>query len=174
MGKVPGLKREDTSAHLVTLLIKHSSIVDLWKMETLGNMDPVEVKSKEEMEKNAVEHFMKTVDRDGKERYSLKLPWIESKEIVQANRSVAEQRCIRTSQKLKEEGKYIVYEAVFKKWFAEEVTEKVPKEIRNLSSREDWKQLPGTCNAADFPLCSCYDQGFLKSRWWQGSQWLKL
>ncbi|GFY57464.1 uncharacterized protein LOC103521977 [Trichonephila inaurata madagascariensis] len=56
MGKVPGLKQEDTSAHLVTsLLIKNSSVADLWKMLTLGIMDPVETKSKEEMEKNAVE-----------------------------------------------------------------------------------------------------------------------
>ncbi|GFY53282.1 pro-Pol polyprotein [Trichonephila inaurata madagascariensis] len=66
-------------------------------------MDPVETKSKEEMEKNAVEHFMKTVDRDEEGRYIVKLPWIEAKEIVQDNRSVDEQRCIRTSQKLKVE-----------------------------------------------------------------------
>ncbi|GFY26470.1 hypothetical protein TNCV_2878021 [Trichonephila clavipes] len=65
MGKVPGLKQEDTSAYLVTsLLLKNSSVADLWERETLGIMDPVETKSKEEMEKNAVEHFMKTVDRD--------------------------------------------------------------------------------------------------------------
>ncbi|GFW07483.1 hypothetical protein TNCV_3916161 [Trichonephila clavipes] len=66
-------------------------------METLGIMDSVETKSKEEMEKNAVEHFMKTVDRDEEGRYIVKLPWIEAKEIAQDNRSVAEQRCIRTS-----------------------------------------------------------------------------
>ncbi|GFT59126.1 integrase catalytic domain-containing protein [Trichonephila clavipes] len=60
-------------------------------METLGIMDPVETKSKEEMEKNAVEHFMKTGDRDEEGRYTVKLPWIEAKEIVQDNRSVAEQ-----------------------------------------------------------------------------------
>ncbi|GFY49645.1 DUF5641 domain-containing protein [Trichonephila inaurata madagascariensis] len=70
MGKVPRLKQEDTSAHLVTsLLIKNSSVADLWKMETLGIMDLVETKSKEEMEKNAVEHFMKPVDRRGGEIY---------------------------------------------------------------------------------------------------------
>ncbi|GFY40162.1 hypothetical protein TNIN_11801 [Trichonephila inaurata madagascariensis] len=69
MGKVPGLKQEDTSANLVTsLLIKNNSIADLWKMEILGIMDLVETKSKE-MEKNAVKHFMKTVDRDEKGRY---------------------------------------------------------------------------------------------------------
>ncbi|GFY72061.1 hypothetical protein TNIN_87311 [Trichonephila inaurata madagascariensis] len=94
MGKVPGLKQEDTSANLVTsLLIKNNSIADLWKMEILGIMDLVETKSKE-MEKNAVKHFMKTVDRDEKGRYIVKLPWIEAKEIVQDNRSVAEQHCI--------------------------------------------------------------------------------
>ncbi|GFU69502.1 hypothetical protein TNCV_1350621 [Trichonephila clavipes] len=79
---------------------------------------------------------MKTVDRDEEGRYIVKLPWIEAKEIVQDNRSVAErcirttseQRCIRTSQKLKVEGKYTVYEAFFKEWLNEEEIEKVPKE----------------------------------------------
>ncbi|GFR05538.1 hypothetical protein TNCT_272091 [Trichonephila clavata] len=81
---------------------------------------------------------MKTVDRDEK------------------GRSVAEQRCIRTSQKLGEEGKYTVYEAVLKEWFDEDVIEKVPKEeILNLSSREDWKHLPGICNPVDLLLYGC-------------------
>ncbi|GFU75376.1 pro-Pol polyprotein [Trichonephila clavipes] len=70
-------------------------------------MDPVETKSKEEMEKNAVEHFMKTVDRDKKGRYIVKLAWIEAKEIVQA---------------------------IFKEWLNEEVIEKVPKEKIGKSS----------------------------------------
>ncbi|GFU93829.1 transposon Tf2-6 polyprotein [Trichonephila clavipes] len=134
MGKVPGLK-QDTSADLVTsLLLKNSSVADLWKMETLGIMDPVETKSKEEMEKNAVEHFMKTIDSDEEGRYIVNLPWIEAKEIVQDNRSVAEQRCIRTSQKLKVEGKYTVYKVVFKEWLNEEVIEKLPKEEIGKSS----------------------------------------
>ncbi|GFT49783.1 pro-Pol polyprotein [Trichonephila clavipes] len=129
IGKVPGLKQEDTFAYLVTsLLLKNNSVADLWKMETLRIMDPVKTKSKEEMETNAVEHFIKTVDRDEEGRYIVKLPWIETKEIVQDNRSAAEQRCIRTSQKLKVEGKYTVYEAVFKEWLNEEEIEKVPKE----------------------------------------------
>ncbi|GFT68799.1 uncharacterized protein TNCV_684501 [Trichonephila clavipes] len=135
MGKVPGLKQEDTFAYLVTsLLLKNNSVADLWKMETLRIMDPVKTKSKEEMEKNAVENFMKTVDRDEEGRYIVKLPWIEAKEIVQDNRSAAEQRCIRTSQKLKVESKYTVYEAVFKEWLNEEEIEKVPKEEIGKSS----------------------------------------
>ncbi|GFV82672.1 uncharacterized protein TNCV_1619011 [Trichonephila clavipes] len=77
---------------------------------------------------------MKTVDRDEEGRYIVKLLWIEAKEIVQVNRSVAEQRCIRTSQKLKVEDKYTVYEAVFKEWLNEEVIEKVPKEEIGKSS----------------------------------------
>ncbi|GFV91495.1 integrase catalytic domain-containing protein [Trichonephila clavipes] len=86
------------------------------------------------MEKNAVEHFMKTVDRNEEGRYIVKLPWIEAKEIVQDNRSVAEQRYTRTSQKKKVEGKYTVYEAVFKEWLNEEVIEKVPKKEIEKSS----------------------------------------
>ncbi|GFY60005.1 pro-Pol polyprotein [Trichonephila inaurata madagascariensis] len=46
--------------------------------------------------------------------------------------------------------------------------------IRNLSSKEASKHLPGTCNPADLPSRGCSVQGFLKSRWWEGPQWLKL
>ncbi|GFV82674.1 uncharacterized protein TNCV_1619031 [Trichonephila clavipes] len=48
------------------------------------------------------------------------------------------------------------------------------EEIRNLSSKEAWKHLPGTCNPADLPSSGCSVQRFLKSRWWEGPQWLKL
>ncbi|GFQ65923.1 hypothetical protein TNCT_272951 [Trichonephila clavata] len=145
--------------------MKNSSIADLWKVETLGIMDPVLTKSKEEIEKNTVVHFMNPVERREKERYIVQVPWIEANEIVQDNRSVAEQRYIQTSQTMKEEGKYTAYEAVFKEWFDEEVIEKKSKEeIRNLSSREDWKHLQGTCNPADLPSRSCSVQGVLKSR----------
>ncbi|GFV91723.1 integrase catalytic domain-containing protein [Trichonephila clavipes] len=48
------------------------------------------------------------------------------------------------------------------------------EEIRNLSSKEAWKHLPGTCNPADLPSRGCSVQGFLKSRWLEGPQWLKL
>ncbi|GFW78126.1 hypothetical protein TNCV_135961 [Trichonephila clavipes] len=88
-------------------------------MEILLIMDPVQTKSKEEMEKKVVKYFMKTVDRDEKGRYIVNLPWIEAKEIAQDNESVTEQSCIRTFQKLKVEDKYTVYEAVFKEWINE-------------------------------------------------------
>ncbi|GFY54490.1 pro-Pol polyprotein [Trichonephila inaurata madagascariensis] len=154
MGKVPGLKRKDTSAHLVTSLLikKNSSIADLWEMEILGIMDPAETKSKEEMKKNAEEHFMKTLDRDEKGRYIVKLSWIEAKKIVQDNRAVVEQRYFRTSQQLKVE------------------------EWRKLEIflQEKLGNLPETCNLADLSSRGCPVQGFLKSRWWEGPQWLKL
>ncbi|GFY68021.1 uncharacterized protein TNIN_118301 [Trichonephila inaurata madagascariensis] len=103
-------------------------------MEILGIMDPAETKSKEEMKKNAGEHFMKTLDRDEKGRYIVKLSWIEAKKIVQDNRAVVEQRYFRTSQQLKVEGKYTVHEAVFKEWLNEEIIEKVTKEEIGKSS----------------------------------------
>ncbi|GFU69500.1 integrase catalytic domain-containing protein [Trichonephila clavipes] len=48
------------------------------------------------------------------------------------------------------------------------------EEIKNLSSKEAWKHLPRICNPADLPSRGCSVQGFLKSRWWEGPQRLKL
>ena len=47
------------------------------------------------------------------------------------------------------------------------------KEIRSLTELEDWHHVPGSLNAADLPSRGCSVETLLKSRWWEGVQWLK-
>ncbi|XP_035217893.1 uncharacterized protein LOC118191201 [Stegodyphus dumicola] len=115
MGNMSEERFDETSSHLVTsLLIKNSSVADLWKLDIIG-------------------HFRKTVQRDENGRYIVKLPWLETYETLSENKDIAEKRCITTTQKRLKEGKYNDYEAVFKEWLQETIIEEVPdSELGNL------------------------------------------
>lgn len=46
------------------------------------------------------------------------------------------------------------------------------EEIRNLSEVEDWHHIPSEMKVADLPSRGCSAEQFLKSKWWEGPQWL--
>ncbi|GFT88988.1 uncharacterized protein TNCV_3084331 [Trichonephila clavipes] len=144
MGKVPGLKREHTSAHLVTsLLIKNSSIADLWKTEILGIMDPEKTKSKEEKCSGALYEDTKSGVA------SLKNITIPRLKILACCIRAPLTSSIRKAMNLEDiPSLYWTDFSTNLYWIQHEnhwgtfVKNRV-EEIRNLSPREAWKHLPG-------------------------------
>ncbi|XP_015914900.2 uncharacterized protein [Parasteatoda tepidariorum] len=128
MGRVPK-ETENGFASLIinSLLSQTCSITKLWDIDILDIRDPIETKSRKELETAALDYFQKTVTNNENGRYEFHLPWLETKDYLRQNKSVAERRCISTSMKLKAEGRYEDYDAVFKDWDDSKIIELVPE-----------------------------------------------
>jgi hypothetical protein len=101
------------------------SYQDLWKLETIGIRDPIEVKTEQQKDDEAKLHFMKTVIQEPDGRYTVSLPWIEGRKCLPTNQFIAERRLITTTRKLKERKQYEVYEEIIKGWAKEGIVELV-------------------------------------------------
>ncbi|GFW84540.1 uncharacterized protein TNCV_457211 [Trichonephila clavipes] len=74
-GKVPDSEISSCNAMLVaSLFVKEMDISQLWRLDSLGIQDPSEQKTKEELHKASMEHFLRTVKVDEEERFLVFLP----------------------------------------------------------------------------------------------------
>lgn len=167
MGKVPGEDNEGLSTLTITSLFSQTAtIANLWELDVLGIRDPVEQKSREELENAALDHFEKTVSINKDRRYEVHLPWLEEKEGLKENRDIAEQRCVSMSNKLKREGRYDDYDAIFKDWESSGIIETVPEtELGNpshyLPHRGVFKETSLTTPCRPVFDASCHEKGAL-------------
>ena len=110
------------------------NIQQLWDLDVIGIRDPIETKSKKELEEDVKTHFLQNLKTNSEGRYEVGLPWITSSNNVPNNRSQAMRRLLVATTKLKSSGYYKTYEEVFMEWMREGIIEEVPEE-QNGSSR---------------------------------------
>lgn len=108
-------------AMLVTsLFVSDSTVSNLWKLETIGIRDSIQVKSQQEREFEVREQFEKSVTRvDG--RYEVALPWTEGHppDRMNNNREVALKRLQSTTTKLINQQRFEEYNTIFSDWLKE-------------------------------------------------------
>lgn len=76
--------------------------------------------------------LLKTVKVDKEGRYEVQLPWLENHPALNDNKELAARRLRSTVKKLKTEGLYEDYNAVFNEWLTEGIIEYVPEnEVAN-------------------------------------------
>lgn len=120
-----------SAAVSLSLLACQGSITSLWSLESLGIMDPAEMKNETERGEETIKKFKQTVSRNEEGRYSIRLPWIVENPTLPDNRSVAEKRLMSGTRKLLEKGKIAEYGDLFKPWEAEGFIEEVKEEEKN-------------------------------------------
>ncbi|UYV62250.1 K02A2.6-like [Cordylochernes scorpioides] len=114
--------------HVTTMTISESSITNLWNLDVLGNMDPIEVKQRDQRDALARRHFLKTVQHSVSGRYVVSLPWTVEKAKIADNREVAMKRLEQTTKKLISLNLYEDYDDIFRGWLDDGIIEKVPAE----------------------------------------------
>ncbi|XP_055938027.1 uncharacterized protein LOC129968199 [Argiope bruennichi] len=128
-GKVPENEMSSCNAMLVaSLFVKEMDISQLWRLDSLGIQDPSEQKTKEELHKASMEHFLRTVKVDEEERFLVSLPWLDGHLPLPDNFNLALKGLQVTTHKLKKENLFQEYGDVFKEWEREGIIEEVPQE----------------------------------------------
>ncbi|GFV93924.1 integrase catalytic domain-containing protein [Trichonephila clavipes] len=102
-------------------------ISQLWRLDSLGIQDPSKQKTKEELHKASMEHFLRTVKVE-EERFFVSLPWLDNHLPQPDNLNLAFKGLQVTTHKLKKENLFKEYGDVFKEWKREGIIEEVPKE----------------------------------------------
>ncbi|GFU31946.1 integrase catalytic domain-containing protein [Trichonephila clavipes] len=86
--------------NVTSMFVNDMCISDLWKLDSLGITDPVETKTKLEIQKETLNHFQKTISVDISGRYEVALPWVLDNKLLSSNRKLAENRLESTKRKL--------------------------------------------------------------------------
>ncbi|CAG9787636.1 unnamed protein product [Diatraea saccharalis] len=120
------VRKNDATFLVVSLFAREGNISDLWRLDTLGIMDPIEKKSKEMHVKQVKENFKETtVFNKDVEKYEVVLPWKDNHPPLPSNREISFKRLEKVTKRLKFENYFEQYGQVFKDWYNEGIIEKV-------------------------------------------------
>ncbi|GFT00127.1 integrase catalytic domain-containing protein [Trichonephila clavipes] len=118
--------------NVTSMFVNDMCISDLWKLDSLGITDPVETKTKLEIQKETLNHFQKPISVDISGRYEVALPWVLDNKLLSSNRKLAEDRLESTKRKLIATGKFEEYQDVLDLWLSGKIIEEVNDDKENF------------------------------------------
>ena len=122
MGKTNRHESPDSTS-TVMLLHVNAKITDLWRLDTLGILDPSEKGTTTELERATREHFVNNLKREVDGRYKVSLPWIQGHPPLPSGKHLAERRLLSCVKSLEKTGKLDAYNSVFTDWKQEGIIE---------------------------------------------------
>lgn len=116
----------ESCVHLIhSMYVSTANIQDLWSLDIIGIHDPVQEKSRTDLQKSALVHFENNVSRLSDGRYEVSLPWIDGHQSVSVNREICERRLQSSLSKLENRGKVNDYQKIFDQWLTLGIIEEV-------------------------------------------------
>ncbi|GFS50860.1 integrase catalytic domain-containing protein [Trichonephila clavipes] len=117
--------------NVTSMFVNDMCVSDLWKLDSLGITDPVETKTKLEIQKETLNHFQKTISVNISGRYEVALPWVMDNKLLSSNKKLAENRLESTKRKLIATGKFEEYQDVLDLWLSGKIIEEVNDDKEN-------------------------------------------
>ena len=152
MGKVPRTEqREDPVVTAVSMYVQDNNVSDLWSLEALGISDPIELKRKQELQKQIKKNFLQSVYLNKEGRYEKESTCLECHPSLGDNKIVSIRSLQTTIKKLKIDGFYKEYDAVFQESLAEGIIESVPQNEADYQGHD--LPYPVAMRLAKFDLC---------------------
>ncbi|XP_035221802.1 uncharacterized protein LOC118194721 [Stegodyphus dumicola] len=108
------------------MLNKETLVSDLWALDTLGILDPLEKKYKLELQEETRKHILSTVKNE-EGRFQVCLPWLGEHPPLPENFNLAIKRLDSTVKRLKTDNLYEEYREVLCEWEREGIIESLPK-----------------------------------------------
>ncbi|GFY51294.1 hypothetical protein TNIN_124291 [Trichonephila inaurata madagascariensis] len=130
---LPKIQFQQFSGELTDWLRFHNQFKRIHEDESIDD-DPVETKTKLEIQKETLNHFQKTVSIDFSGRYEVALPWVLDNKLLSSNKKLAENRLQSTKRKLIATGKFEEYQDVLDIWLSEKIIEEANDNKRKFCS----------------------------------------
>ncbi|KAF8795288.1 hypothetical protein HNY73_003156 [Argiope bruennichi] len=103
-------------------------LTELWSVDAIGIRDPVEIKSRQVADEEAVEFFRKTIKRNQDKRYEVYLPWKSEYPELESNKELVTKRLMSATKTLIRSGHLSEYVEVLNKWIREGIIEVVDED----------------------------------------------
>jgi hypothetical protein len=132
MGSSSSEQQQSTQGMMViNSCLDSPKIEQLWKLEAIGILDSITVKSQLEKDSEAKKDFWRVLDRKSDGRYVVRLPWNGGQQRIPNNKIVAQRRLEGATTKLRSSGKYEAYNNVFLGWLNEGLIEFCEDDAQN-------------------------------------------
>ncbi|GFR20483.1 DUF1758 domain-containing protein [Trichonephila clavata] len=134
MGK--SLSYTTCSNHAMPVIsqLNGSKICDLWSLDILGIQDPVENKTRKDIDDDTVSFFEKPV-KFNQGRYEVNLPWVEGHPKLLDLQFQSEKRLNTMTSKLISTGKFDSYDKILKEWEQLGIIEPVRINIKGVTAK---------------------------------------